>query len=65
MAVRYDPAKHNKMVLVATDMPRDGGPRTANNLKLLGFFAAISLLLLTMARAWRLKSDADAANANG
>ena len=64
MAVRYNPARHNKMVLVATDMPRAGGPHTANNLKLLGFFAASSVLLLSLARVWRLKSDANAASAN-
>ena len=64
MAVRYDPAKHNKIVLVATDMPRAGGPHTANDLKLLGFFTASSVLLLTIARVWSLKSDANAAIAN-
>src|SRR4051812_30255092 len=65
LAVRYNPAQHNKMVLVATDMPRAGGPHTANNLKLLGFFAASSVLLLSLARIWHLKSDASAAFANG
>jgi hypothetical protein len=65
IAVRYDPAKHGKIVLVATDMPRAGGPHTANDLKLLGFFAAISVLLLSLARIWRLRSDADAARENG
>jgi hypothetical protein len=60
MAVRYDPAKPSKMVLIATDMPRAGGPHTANNLKLLGFFAASSVMLLALARVWRLKSDAAA-----
>lgn len=61
MTVRYDPAKHNKVVLVATDMPRAGGPHSANDLKLLGFFAASSVLLLSLARVWSLKSDANAA----
>jgi hypothetical protein len=65
MAVRYNPAQQNKMVLVATDMPRAGGPHTANNLKLLGFFAASSVLLLSLARIWCLKSGASAAIANG
>lgn len=65
MAVRYNPAKPNKIVLVATDMPRAAGPHTANNLKLLGFFAASSVLLLAIARVWHLKSDANAAIANG
>lgn len=65
MAVRYDPTKHNKMVLVATDMPRAGRPHPANDLKLLGFFAASSVLLLSLARVWRLRSDAAQASANG
>ena len=65
MVVRYNPAQHNKMVLVVTDMPCAGGPHTANNLKLLGFFAASSVLLLAIARIWRLQSDALAASANG
>lgn len=63
MAVRYDPVKHNKMVLVATDMPRAGGPHTANDLKLLGVFAASSVLLLSLARVWRIRSDTDSAKA--
>jgi hypothetical protein len=63
MAVRYDPAKHDKMVLVATDMPRAGGPHAANDLKLLGFFAVSSVLFLSLARVWRLRSDAIAADA--
>ena len=65
MAVRYDPAKHNKVVLIATDMPRAGGPHTVNDLKLLGFFAVSSVLLLSLARVWRLKSDANAAAVSG
>ena len=65
MAVRYDPAKHSKMVLVATDMPRAGGPHPANDVKLLGFFAVSSVLLLSLARVWRLRSDAVRASANG
>lgn len=65
MTVRYDPARHNKIVLVATDMPRAAGPHTASNLKLLGFFTASSVLLLSLARVWRLKSDAASASNNG
>jgi uncharacterized protein DUF3592 len=65
MAARYDPTKHNKIVLVATDMPRAAAPHTASNLKLLGFFAASSILLLAIARVWRLRSDVVAASANG
>jgi uncharacterized protein DUF3592 len=64
MEVRYDPAKPSKMVLVATDMPRAGGPHPSSDLKLLGFFATSSVLLLSLARIWRLRSDAVAANAN-
>ena len=52
MAARYDPAKHKKVVLAATDMPF-GGPHTPNNLKLLGPAAAISVVLLTIARIAR------------
>jgi hypothetical protein len=65
MAVRYDPTRPNKIVLVATDMPLAAGPHTANNLKLLGFFAAGSVLLLCVARVWRLRSDAVAVSVNG
>jgi|SRR5208282_1047853 len=50
--VHYDPAKRSKAVLVVTDMPR-GGPQTPNNLKLLGFFAVLSVVLLTLARIVR------------
>lgn len=49
IAVRYDPANHNKAVLVATDMPL-GGPHTPDNLKLLGFAAGSCVLLLALAR---------------
>jgi hypothetical protein len=65
MVARYNPAKPSKIVLVATDMPRAGGPHTASNLKLLGFFAVCSVLLLVLARVWRLKSDAVAAGMSG
>ena len=50
--VHYDPANHSKAVLVATDMPM-GGPRTQDNLKLLGFFAVSCGLLLALARIVR------------
>ena len=53
IVVHYDPANHRKAVLVTTDMPL-GGPRTPNNLKVLGVFAATSVLLLTIARITRL-----------
>ena len=55
MAVRYDPAKHKKAVLVATDMPR-GGPHTPNNLKLLEAAATMCVVLLTIARIARPRS---------
>jgi hypothetical protein len=49
IVVRYDPANHKKVVLVATDMPR-GGPRTPSNVKLLEVCAGSFLVLLTIAR---------------
>jgi hypothetical protein len=52
IAVHYDPANHKKAVLVSTDMP-GGGPQTPNNLKLLGFFAVLSAVLLGIARLVR------------
>ncbi len=64
MAVRFDPEKHSKIVLVATDMPRSGGPHIANDLKLLGFFAALSVALLALGRVGRRRSDS-AAGGNG
>jgi len=54
-AVRYDPANHEKAVLVATDMPLVG-PRTPNNLKLPAFFAGSCVLLLGIARMIRPSS---------
>jgi len=64
IVVHYDPANHRNAVLVTTDMPL-GGSRTPNNLKVLGVFAATSVLLLTIARITRLRSDAVAAGTNG
>jgi len=52
IAVHYDPSNPKKAVLVTTDMPL-GGPRTPNNLRLLGFFAGSSALLLAIARMMR------------
>ncbi len=52
IAVRYDPANYKKAVLVATDMPL-GGPRTPDNLKLLGFCAVSFAVLLTIVRVAR------------
>jgi hypothetical protein len=47
--VRYDPAHPDQSVLVTSYMPR-GGPRTPNNLKLLGICAVSCVVLLTIAR---------------
>lgn len=55
IAVRYDPGNHKKAVLVVTDMPL-GGPRTPNNLKLLGGFAGSSVSLLGISRMLRPSS---------
>jgi hypothetical protein len=52
VAVHYDPAKHKKAVLVATDMPL-GGLRTPGNLRLLGVAAGSCALLLAIARITR------------
>jgi len=48
IVVRYDPANHTKIVLVA-NMP-GGGPRAPNNVKLLEFLAGSFLVLLAIAR---------------
>ena len=53
--VRYNPAEHTKVALVATDTPL-GGPRTPNNVKLLEFLAGSFLVLLTIARITRPRS---------
>ncbi|MGA7574886.1 MAG: DUF3592 domain-containing protein [Terriglobales bacterium] len=63
IVVRYDPADHTKVVLVATDMPR-GGPRTPNNVKLLEFLAGIFVILLTIARITRPRSFAQSAGSS-
>lgn len=57
IALRYDPANHQNVALVVRDMPRGaqgtGAERTPSNLKQLGFWAAISIVLLAIARiAW-------------
>jgi len=49
IAVRYDPVHHKNAVLMATDMPL-GGPRTPDNLRLLGVAAGSCALLLAIAR---------------
>jgi Protein of unknown function (DUF3592) len=52
IAVHYDPANHSNAVLVATAMPL-GGPRTPDNLRVLGVAAASCLVLLAIVRiAW-------------
>lgn len=55
IAVHYNPANNKEAVLIVTDMPL-GGPRTPGNMKLVAFFAAISVVLLTIARTTRLRS---------
>jgi hypothetical protein len=52
MMVHYDPANRSKAVLVVTDMPL-AGPQTSNNLKLLVFFAALSVVSLILMRTAR------------
>lgn len=49
MTVHYDPASHGKAALVVTDMP-SGGPRTPDNLRLLGIAAASCMVLTAIAR---------------
>jgi hypothetical protein len=55
ITVHYDPANHKKAALVATDMPL-GGPRTPDNLRLLGVAAGSCVLLLAIARITRPSS---------
>ncbi len=55
IVVSYDPANHQKIVLVADSMPR-GGPRTPNNVKLLEICAGSFLVMLTIARLTRPRS---------
>lgn len=50
IAVRYDPANHSKVVLVATDMP-GAGPRTGSNIKQVEFWGGSFLVLLLIVRA--------------
>jgi hypothetical protein len=52
IVVRYDPANHSKVVLVANYMP-GGGPRTASNVKLLEVCAGSFLVLLMIAQLTR------------
>jgi Protein of unknown function (DUF3592) len=52
IVVHYDPAYHNKAVLVATDMPL-AGPRTPSNLKVLALFGVSCSVLFTIARFTR------------
>jgi hypothetical protein len=55
IVLRYDPANHAKVKLVADYMP-GGGPRTTNNVKLVEFFAGSFLVLLLFARITRPRS---------
>ena len=63
IAVHYDPANPRKAALVATDMPL-GGPRTPNNLKLLGIAAGSCALLLAIAGITRPSSRSQGNPAN-
>ena len=63
IVVRYDPADHTKVVLVAANMPF-GGPRTQNNVKLLEFLAGGFLVLLTIARITRPRSLRQSGNSS-
>jgi len=56
IAVHYDPGNPKKAVLVATDMP-GGGPHTPSNLRLLGIAAVSCVVLLTIARMTRPRSN--------
>jgi hypothetical protein len=55
IVLRYNPADHTKVMLVAANMP-NGGPRTPNNVKFLEFVAGSFLVLLTIARITRPRS---------
>jgi hypothetical protein len=55
ISVHYDPVNPQNAVLVETDMPL-AGPLTPSNLKVLGFFATIWVVLLTIGRIMRWKS---------
>jgi hypothetical protein len=57
IVVHYDPAHHKNAVLVRTDMP-SAGPRTPDDLRLLGFFAVSCAVLLTAARIVRGRATA-------
>src|SRR5215470_16610871 len=56
IVVHYDPADHKHVVLTSTDMPF-GGPRTPSNLKLLSIAATACVVLLTIAWAFRPRSQ--------
>ena len=58
IAVHYNPTNHRQAVPGRTDMPL-GGPRTPSNIKLLGIFAAIFVVLLSIARIARSSSEAN------
>jgi hypothetical protein len=55
IVVRYNPAKHAKIVLVVTDMP-GAGPRTPSNVKLLEVCGGSFLFLLAIAGITRPRS---------
>lgn len=57
IVVRYDPARHSKMVIATDFMPR-GGPHTPNNIKLLALSGGGFLFLFGLARITRSLSPA-------
>lgn len=63
IVVHYDPADHQNAVLTSTDMPF-GGPRTPSNLRLLSIGAIACVVLLTIARAFRPRSQSVPATAS-
>lgn len=56
IVVRYDPARHSKMIIATDYMPR-GGPNTPNNIKLLALFGGGFLFLFGLARFTRPQSS--------
>jgi len=55
IVVRYDPARHSRMVIATDYMPR-GGPHTPSNVKLLALFGGGFLFLFGLARLTRPQS---------
>jgi hypothetical protein len=62
--LRYDPADHTKMELVATDTPL-GGPRLPSNVKQLEVWAGSFVSLLTLARLTRPRTFRQSSRSEG